>query len=287
MSGEPVTLVQFFDAWDLFALPALAGTLAGALLGFLGVYVVLGRMVFLSAALSQAAGLGVALACYARAVLGLPALLTHPMLGATGLTLAATFVLLGDRNAHGAGRDARLGLAYLLGTAGALALGTRLAQELGDLQSLLFGSAVVVSPGDFKLIAVIAAGLLGLHLWWRRGFVQAAFDRDGAAVRGLPVRLLEVLLLLSLALAISATTRVLGALPVFAFSVLPAMAAIPLSATPSRALVLASALGAAAGFLGYLAAFRWQLPVGPAQALVAAAFVAASLPLRRLRSRHA
>ena len=54
------TLQTFLDGWDVFRDPVLASFVAGATLGLLGVYIVLRRMVFVSAALSQAAGLGVA-----------------------------------------------------------------------------------------------------------------------------------------------------------------------------------------------------------------------------------
>ena len=75
--GE-TSLQGFLDGWELFADATLTGTIAGAILGFLGVYVVLRRMVFLTAALSQVAGLGVVLAFYAHGPLGIPAALTPP-----------------------------------------------------------------------------------------------------------------------------------------------------------------------------------------------------------------
>ena len=61
MDAAP-TVAEFFAAWDLFRAPALTGALAGMMLGCLGVYVVLRRMVFLAATVSQAASFGVALA---------------------------------------------------------------------------------------------------------------------------------------------------------------------------------------------------------------------------------
>jgi zinc transport system permease protein len=83
-----------------------------------------------------------------------------------------------------------------------------------------------------------------------------------------------VLLLALLALAISLTTRVIGALPTFAFSVLPALVAIRIARNVPQALLLATTVGAIAGFSGYVVAFVYELPVGAAQTLVAATFVA-------------
>ncbi len=270
----PPTLHDFFAAWELFADPALAGALAGALLGALGVYVVVRRMVFLSAALAQAAGLGVAGAWFAQIHLGVPAGLATPTLGA-GLAsaLAATLMAGGEAGLKGR-RDGWLGGVYLIGAAGTLAIGTRIVQEVQDIETILFGSAVAVSPDDLRALAW-TVGLLGLvHLVGLRGFVQVAVDENGARVRGLPVRLLGLLLMGSLALAVSFGTRILGALPVFAFTVLPPLAALRLAPNVGYAVLWATLIGALAGFFGYVAAFLWKLPVGAAQTLTAAVLLA-------------
>ncbi len=266
------TLDSFIAAWELLADTAWANTLAAALLGFLGVYVVLRRMVFLSAALTQSAGLGVTASFYAQAHWGLTGVLVSPTAGAAYASALAVLLLMAARgSAHR--RDSLLGLTWLVGGAGALAIGTRIVQDLPDIQTLLYGSPVAIEPDHFQLIAVLAVALLAVHLWWLRGFLQVSFDRDGAQVRGLPVRLLDLTLLVSIALAVSVSTRVLAALPVFAFSVLPAMAALRLSSNVPRALALATLIGALSGFGGYLVAFLYALPVGAAQTLVAAAFL--------------
>ena len=64
----------FADFWagrDLWRDPMIAGVLAGAVLGYIGVFVVLKRMVFVSAALSEISGVGVAFAFWLGAVLGI------------------------------------------------------------------------------------------------------------------------------------------------------------------------------------------------------------------------
>ena len=66
MQSEALSWSAFWDGWELFRDPILCGAAAGLVLGFLGVYVVLRRMVFVSAAITHSAGLGVALAFYAQ-----------------------------------------------------------------------------------------------------------------------------------------------------------------------------------------------------------------------------
>ena len=277
------SLGDFFAAWELFREPALAGAVAGALLGMLGVYVVLRRMVFLSAALSQSASLGVSLAWWAQVRWNVPEWLASPTTGGTAASLVAAGAMLAGRSSLSTRRDGVLGWFYLLGAAGTLAVGTRIVQEVQDIETLLFGSGVAVRPEDFALLVQVALVIGLLHLWLHRGFIQVAVDQDGARVRGLPTRLLDALLIVSLAVAVSVCTRILGALPVFAFTVLPAMAALGLAVNVPQSLPIAGLVGGACGFGGYLLAYRYRLPVGASQTLVAAWLVASVHLLQRLR----
>ncbi|RMH13203.1 MAG: metal ABC transporter permease, partial [Gemmatimonadetes bacterium] len=173
MGTEGPTLSIFFESIELFREALLAGTVAGVLLGFLGVYVVLGRMVFLSAALSNSAGLGVTLAFYAHLHWGFDGNWASPTLGATLLTLGAALFLMTDTSGQSTRRESLLGLAYLIGAAGALAVGTRIVQEVQDVHTILFGEAVAVLPEDAHLLTGVAVVVLIIHLWWLRGFLQA------------------------------------------------------------------------------------------------------------------
>ncbi|TNF34310.1 MAG: metal ABC transporter permease, partial [Deltaproteobacteria bacterium] len=280
---DGLTLSDFYAAWDIFGVPALTGAIIGLVLGLLGVYVVLRRLVFLSAAVSQAASLGVALAFFAAIHLGAEHwYVPSPSVGALLVTFLATLVVAGRRGRSTAWRDAALGLVFLLGAAGTLALGSRIVQELSDIDSLLFGSAVAVLPEDFEVVAWVFGAVLVVHVLWWRGFAAVSFDLPGALVRRIPTRLLELLLFATLALVISLGTRVIGALPVFALSVLPAVVGARLATHLPMALGASAAVGAVAGFYGYLLAFLHDLPVGAAQTLIMVAFVLLGEAVRRV-----
>lgn len=272
---------EFQEGWHLgiYRDPVLCGVMAGAVLGLLGVFVVLRRAVFVTAAVSQAAGLGVALAFLLEITLQKH---VSPVLGALVASLCVTALLTLRMERLRLPRETLIGLVYLAASAGAVLVGDRIAQESHDIAGILFGTAVLVRPEDFAL--VLGTGLLTLvvTIVCYRGLLFAGFDPEGARVHGLPVRALDLLLWVLVALEVSVTTRAIGALPVFAFAVLPAMAALALSERVQRALVLAALLGGAAGGLGYLFAFFYEFPVGASQALLATAFLLASLPVARL-----
>ena len=270
MTEAGPTIGEFFAAWELFREPSLTGAMAGMMLGMLGVYVVLRRMVFLAATVSQAASFGVAVAYF----LGLSAAEGMSSLGPTLGALLMTFVTLGviasDTSHEHHRRDSLLGFMFLACSAGTLLIGTRIVEEVQDIESVLFGTAGAVLPGDFRMVAALSLLLVVVHSWGWRGFSAVSFDRTGALVRGLPVRWLEIALFISLAAGLAVSTRVLGALPTFAFTILPALAAVNIAPNVKVCLFIAACFGALSGFGGYLLAFLFEFPVGATQTVVAA-----------------
>ena len=270
----PPSWEDFIAAWDLFRDPMICGLVAGGALGFLSVYVFLRRMVFVSAVVTQCAGLGVALAFYAEIQL---AIHIEPIFGAAVLALAATLVLLIDAQRLNMTREGFLGIIFALAGGASVLVGDRIAQEAHDIQSILFGTAVLVRPFDLNVIAITATLLLALHLWWFRGLTFASFDTVAARAQGLPVSALQMFVLISIGALVGVSTRALGALPVFAMSTLPAMAALLFGCRLRWAFAVAALFGAASGFCGYALAFFLELPVGATQTAVAGAFVALGL----------
>jgi zinc transport system permease protein len=277
MQADQPSWAAFSGAWELFREPLLCALVAGAVLGFLGVFVVLRRMVFVSAGVTQSAGLGVALAFYLDIHAGLH---IDPLLGAAVLALAATLVLSLDSTVLRVPRETLLGLVFALSGGGAVLLGDRISQEAHDIESILFGSAVLVRPLDLVIVLSAGALVLGVCVWWLRGLVFASFDPDAARVQGLPVALLDRTLFVCIGLMVGVSARALGSLPVFAFSVLPAAAALLLGLRLPWALAVATALGALAGVAGYLFAFFYQFPVGGSQTVIASVFVLIAIVIR-------
>ncbi len=274
MPPESPSWASFIAAWEIFRAPMLCALIAGSVLGFLSVYVLLRRMVFVSASITHAAALGVALAFYAQIHLGLQ---LEPIYGAAALSLLATLVLLIDPQRLRLSREALLGLLFAACGGAAVLVGDRIAQEAHDIRAILFGTAVMVRSLDLLLIAGAGAATIVLHLWGYRGLSFASFDPVAARVQGLPVAQLQGFILLTIGLMVGLSARALGALPVFALSTLPAMAAIVSGCRLSHCFVVATVAGGAAGFCGYALAFFLEFPVGATQTVTAVALVLIAL----------
>lgn len=273
---------EYLSLWPLFRDATLTGMLHGLTLGILGVYVILRRMVFLTAAVSQTASLGVVLAVFLAGGSSIAWLLS-PTVGAFILTLATLTIVQAGRKSIGNTSDALLGVMYLVGAAGTMVLASSVEMELQDLNVMLFGTAVAVLREDMVASAAICAVVVFFHSLSWRGWIASTLDAEGARVRGLPVRWLDLTLFLSLALVIAQSTRVLGPLPTFAFGTLPAFAALRLSKRIEEALVFSAVFGAATGGLGYVCATMFDTSVGATQALVGVAIVIVASLLGRLR----
>ena len=265
--------------------PIVTAVAAGAVLGFLGVYVISRRMVFISAALSQLSGLGVATAFLLGSVAGDAGLLTAPIVWALGMSLAATFLFRLDPSRLGLSRDSLLGMAYILASALTLLIGAHIPDHAHAIKNVLFGAAAAVSPTHFWLTVVVGGLVLALHLVLLRGMAAATFDPVGAKVQGLPVAALDVVLFVSIAVMVAITTRALGALPVFGFTVLPAMAGLAVARHLGQALAIAAVVGGLSGALGYAYSFFLGYSPGAAQAALAGVLCFGALGARLASNR--
>lgn len=257
--------------WLLFREPIIAATIAGAVLGWLGVFVVSRRIVFVSAALSQVSALGVVLGFLASAALAATGILAEMIPIGFALALAVAMILgltwLGERPSMG--RDALLGIAFIVPTALVLVLGPQIPSEMHAVEQLLHGSAVLVRPADLWAVALAGALIMLTQFVALDGFIFASLDPLVARTQGVPVRRLDLVLFAAIAIMTGLVTRALGAMPTFALTVLPAIGVLGLRIGLRRVFPLAALLGALSGAAGFLVAYLLNWSVGASQTLVA------------------
>ncbi len=271
--------MSFWEASFLWQEPMLASLLAAALLGYLGFFVVLRRVAFMSAALSQVSGLGVAMAFFVGSFFGIS---PHDdtSLWFSPITFALVFALLGaaaftlPTRSKRVAPESVVALAYLVSSALVIVVlnSPRIAQEAHEIGDLLFGNAVVVQREHLVQLGVAAVLVLGLHAVFFKDFLFSSFDPETAGSLGAPVRALDLALYGSLAVSVAVSTRALGALPVFAFLVLPAGAALLFSERLKVVLVLSVVFAMVSAAVGYWLSWTWSLPTGPVMVALAATF---------------
>jgi ABC-type Zn uptake system ZnuABC Zn-binding protein ZnuA/ABC-type Mn2+/Zn2+ transport system permease subunit len=247
--------------------------------GLIGTWVVLRGLAFYAHAVGTAAFPGLVLADG----LGFAAVLGA---GATAALVAVAVGLLARR--EGA-RDRYDSLTALVLVA-ALAVGVILASDVfhsgGSVETLLFGSLLLVDSGDYAFAAVSAVVVLAGGLVLEQRWLATGFDPGSARALGARSSAPDIVLLALVALVAVAALSTLGALLATALLVVPA-ATTRLVCSRLRPWQLATVgLVAVEGVAGLWLSVEVNAPPGPAIAVLAGGGFAAVAAARALGARR-
>src|SRR5206468_2991212 len=150
---------------------------------------------------------------------------------------------------------------------------------------------------SLTLLAYVLGAVVLVLFAFRKEFLLVSFDRDLAVVFGKRAALWDGLLYLLIGITISLGVMTAGPLVTFGFLVVPPLTARLLVRRMLAFSLTAAALGATTAFAGFYAAYRLDLPLGPAEVAVAAVLLVvvgagrgrlgADRRRRRQRRRHA
>jgi ABC-type Zn uptake system ZnuABC Zn-binding protein ZnuA/ABC-type Mn2+/Zn2+ transport system permease subunit len=264
---------------DVFSLPFVQRGLVQVLLlavacGLLGTWIVLRGLAFYAHAVAAASFPGLVLA----GGLGFAAPLGA---FAVGGAFAATVGQLSARDQR-TGYDSATALALVTALAAGVILASDVFHSGSQVDSLLFGSLLLIDSGD-QVLAAIAA-VLALIATWALGPRWLATGFDASAARSIGIRSThtDLLLLALVALAAVASLAAVGALLAGALLVIPA-ATTRLWTDRLRTWQLASvALAAAEGVVGLWLSVELNAPPGAAIAVLAAVVFALTPVVRAL-----
>ncbi len=127
--------------------------------------------------------------------------------------------------------------------------------------SILFGQIVGISQQNALVTALLSAIILCIMLLIFRPLLFASFDPEVAEARGLPVGLLSQVFLVLVAITVSISVQIVGALLFFTLLVGPAATALRIVQRPASAIALAVVLGITYTWLGILFAANSTWPV--------------------------
>lgn len=245
----------------------LAAVLVGIVCALVGCYMVLRGMAFLGDALAHAVLPGVAVGYLAsngdRTAIALWALGTAMLTSAVMGALSRTARLR---------QDTAIGIVF----AGMFALGIALISSIRsyavDLTHFLFGNILGVTVGDIGLIAVVSGlVLLAIFLFYKELLI-VSFDPVLAVTLRLPVRSLDILLYVLIAVTIVVAMQSVGIALVVAMLITPAAAAYMVTRNLRRMMVLAAVIASLSGLIGLYASYYLNIASGAAIVLTCTAF---------------
>ena len=249
--------------YTFFLKGLLVAGLSGALLGFIGVYIVLRGMSYIGHGLSHSIFGGfAAVQLFATQFYILGA-------GLWGIASALAINAVSKRSRLGA--DAAIGVITIASFALGVALFARFGSSGPSFENALFGSILGISVE--QIVGLVAVSLLAvIFVFVRyRALLFTTFDPDVANVSGVRVGRVEAQLMIILSLSILATLTVIGVTLVAAMLVIPAVVARMVTDSFSRMLAWSTAVGTVSGLVGMYVSYYAEVPSGTMIVLVGTA----------------
>jgi zinc/manganese transport system permease protein len=263
----------------------LAGTFVALACGVVGWFAVLRGQVFAGDALGHVAFVG----AIAAAVVGV-----DERVGSFALTLGLAAVMAGlGRRAQANDMTIGVVFSWVLGIGVLLIAVLSSSSSGGDgliVANTLFGSIFGLGAGQSVLAAAIGLAVVVAAVAIARPLLFASLDGELAALHGVPVRALGLVLLLLIGAVTAEGTQAIGALLVLGLIAAPAGAALRLTARPYLGMALSAGIALVAMWGGI--ALSYAIPslppstaiIGLAVGAYAFASVASNIALWVLRS---
>lgn len=227
-------------------------SLIGIVSGAVGCWIVLYELSYSAESLAHGLFPGLVIA----ALVGAPLLLG----GAAGVLVASALIALVGRLARD-GPDTAIAVVIttLFGAGVLLALSPG---SPPGIQELLFGDLLSVNLADIAVAATIGAAVLAVLWLFHERLLAVGFDPESGPALGVPVGVLNLVLLGLVAVTLLVAVQGLGNLLVAAMLVGPAAAARLLADRVWPMMLTAAAVAVTAGFAGIYASYYLNLAAG-------------------------
>lgn len=273
--------------FELFPYALLGSIAAGIICSFLGVFVVSQRVVFLGAALTQAAIAGVAFSFLHLLNLEqmLASLLNIQVIDESFLhhfehtffsllfAVIAVIIFSQSNRQKFITQDSLLGIIFVA----AIALRIIFIQkspvaEIAEIESILKGDILFIGANEFFTLLILLIMIIFIFSLFSKQLRFVTFDVDTAAAHGINDRLWLLIFYLTVGVGISLTTRFVGDVFTFAFLILPASTALLLAKRITSVFIYSVVIGSTIPPIAIYVAFVYDISSGPT-AVVAALLV--------------
>lgn len=254
----------------------IIGLLASVACGVIGTYVVVKRIVFISAGISHTVLGGMGIAYYYG---------YDPIHGAVVSALIAALVIGFASLRFHQHEDTLIGALWAVGMAVGILFIYKTPGYNIDLMSYLFGNILMVERESVRLLGYLDALIILLVLLFYKRFLAVCFDEEYSQLQGIGVAGTYLLLLCLIALTVVILIQVVGIILVIALLVLPAATARYYARSLGQMMILASLLGAVFTTSGLIVSYEPNLPAGATIIVIAGLAYLLSTALKGLALR--
>lgn len=146
-----------------------------------------------------------------------------------------------------------------------------------DLNSFMFGSVVAVSDFDMVFTAVLSIAAVAAAMLLYRELFYTAFDEEAAELAGVPVKTVNMIIMLLTAVTVSAASRIVGALMVSSLLVIPTACAILAAKSYRGTMILSVIFAELFTICGLFASFYLDVKPGGSIVLIGVAVLVVML----------
>lgn len=196
---------------------ALAGIIIVSIAAaIIGTYIISRRMVSITGGVTHACFGGLGLGYY---------------LGVSPVAMAAAFAVVSSLGVEWiAGRyrvreDSAIAVIWSLGMAVGILFVFLTPGYVPELNSFLFGNILTITSSDLWLFALFTILLIAFFLTFCRTILACAFDRDFAKVAGLPVKTINYVMTVFVAVSVVLTIRLIGIMLLLSMLTVPVLIA--------------------------------------------------------------
>ncbi len=252
-------MLEIFQ-YDFMVRAFEAGIAIGIIAPLIGMFLVVKRYSLMADTLAHVSFAGVAIGL----LLGV-----NPIFSAIGLSVVSAFGIESLRNSRRIFGESVLAL-FLSGSLAIAVIVLSLAKGFNaNLFSYLFGSISTVSTTDLWVTLALAVVVFLNVVFLYKELFFVSFDTELAEASGLPVKTLNIMMVVLAAVAIALSIRIVGVLLIGALMVIPAVSAMQCGRGFRTTLILSVIFSLLSVIVGLFASYYFDLASGGAIVLVA------------------
>jgi len=251
----------------------VTGIAISILAGVVSVFVVLRRVSFVGSGISHAAFGGVAIGFLAG---------VNPVITAMIYSILVAFGIEKISSKGRVAEDTAIGVFFSSSMALGIVLISLSKNYNVDLFGYLFGSILAISESEMWLTIAVTIVILAAIMMIMKELLFTTFNEELAIVSGIPTRLIKSLFLLSMAVAIVISIKVVGIILVSALLVIPGAVAQLLSRSFYPMMLISCSAALFSTIAGLYLSYQFDLsPGGTIVLIITALFFTAFLRARK------
>ncbi|MFN3466762.1 MAG: metal ABC transporter permease [Candidatus Brocadiales bacterium] len=248
---------HFLTTLSLFRYALSGIVLVSFICSYLGVYLILKRIIFLGVAIAQISSMGVAFA-----------FLLH--LPPTVFSLLFTFLgmLIMSQNLAGKrlSQEGIVGLAFVTASAVTTLMMAKSPLGIHEVEHVVYGDILAISPMQVYIALGVVITVITLHLLFYKEFIFVSFDYDMARAQGMNSALWNMLLYFSIGASIAIGIMIAGNMMITSSIILPALNGLVLATRLRNVFIISCIQGVCTATIAFFISYLLDLPYGPTTA---------------------